>query len=234
MTTILVVDDSPPARLVSQAALQRAGYRCLVASDSDDAWRQLTPDIGLVLLDVMLPGESGPDILRRMQVDPTLAKIPVIFVSGRTDAATRIQCLAMGARAFIAKPFRASGLVDVVRAVLDGGDDAVFENDPLASVLGDEPLDDPELPAGDLVRSLLAERQRMRRQVASHARLLSALVRLHQAVDSGSSAVAQTIVQLAATVLGAEQATVWTSAGATLLPLAASTPALPAPVERDA
>jgi diguanylate cyclase (GGDEF)-like protein len=233
MTTILVVDDSPPARLVSQAALQRAGYRCLVANDSDDAWRQLTPDVGLVLLDVMLPGESGPDILRRMQVDPTLAKIPVIFVSGRTDAATRIQCLAMGARAFIAKPFRASGLVDVVRAVLDGGDDAVFENDPLASVLGDEPLDDPALPAGDLVRSLLAERQRMRRQVASHARLLAALVRLHQAVDSGSSVVAQTIVQLAATVLGAERTTVWTSAGATLLPLAASTPALPAPVERD-
>ncbi len=233
MTTILAVDDSPTTRLVTQAALQRAGYSCLVANDSDDAWRQLTPDVALVLLDVMLPGESGPDILRRMQGDPTLAKIPVIFVSGRTDAMTRIQCLAMGARAFVGKPFHPNTLVDVVRSVLAGGDDTLFEHDPLASVLGDEPLDDPELPAGDLVRSLLAERLRMRHQVASHARLLAALVRLQQAVNGGASVVAHTIVQLASTVLGAQHATVWTSAAATLLPLAASTPALPQPVPRD-
>ncbi|HEV7730851.1 MAG TPA: diguanylate cyclase [Candidatus Binatia bacterium] len=233
MITILAVDDSPPARLVTQSALQRVGYRCLVARDSDDAWRQLTPEVALVLLDVMLPGESGPDILRRMQSDPTLAKIPVIFVSGRTDAATRIQCLAMGARAFIAKPFRATVLVDAVRSVLAGGDDDLFDNDPLASVLGDEPLDDPALPTGDLVRSLLAERQRMRRQVASHTRLLSALARLHQSVHSGSAVVAQTIVQLAATVLGAERATVWTAAGRTLIPLATGAPSPPAPVRRD-
>ena len=66
--------------------------------------------------------DAGPErseILRRMRLDPMLADIPVIFVTGRTDAATRIQCLAMGAVGFVVKPFHASDVLSQVRQALE-------------------------------------------------------------------------------------------------------------------
>jgi CheY-like chemotaxis protein len=51
------------------------GYRCLVARDGGAAWQVLSPDVSLVLLDIMMPGQNGPEILRRMRRDPMLADI---------------------------------------------------------------------------------------------------------------------------------------------------------------
>src|SRR5262249_15478190 len=151
---------------------------CLTGHGSMDAWQRLTPDVSLVLLDLMMPGESGPAILRRMQMDPTLAKIPVIFMSGRADAATRIQCLAMGAHGFITKPFEAEALLARVRAMVAPAKDerpADGEDDPLAAALGLDPgtsgsgsLD--ALLAGasestrQIVQGLLGERQALKRR----------------------------------------------------------------------
>lgn len=228
---ILIVEDSATTALAMRMALERAGFRCDVAASAEDAWQRIAPDTALVLLDIELPGESGPDVLRRMQADPTLAKIPVVFSSSRSDAATRIQCLAMGARAFLPKPV---GTVDLVVAVTEvlARDPEDPHDDPLADVLGDEVMDIRGVPANDLVRSLLAERQRLRAQVASHGRLVSAVLRLHQTVAAGVTAdrVAQTIVQLAGTLLGAEAATLWVSAGPSLVPLASTEDPPPAPV----
>ncbi|MCW5892711.1 MAG: diguanylate cyclase [bacterium] len=228
---ILIVEDSAATALAMRVALERAGFCCDVAASGEEAWHKLASDTALVLLDIELPGESGPDVLRRLQADPTLAKIPVVFSSSRSDAATRIQCLAMGARAFLAKPVATVDLVVAVTEVL-ARDPEDPNDDPLADVLGDEIMDVRGVPANDLVRSLLAERQRLRTQVASHGRLVSAVLRLHQTVAAGVTAdrVAQTVVQLAEPLLGAEAATLWVSAGPSLVPLATSAPAPPAPV----
>src|SRR4051794_19093054 len=84
--TILIIDDDPVITFLLRNVIARAGYRCLVARDGEAAWQVLSPDVSLVLLDIMMPGQNGPEILRRMRQDPMLADIPVIFVTGRTDA----------------------------------------------------------------------------------------------------------------------------------------------------
>src|SRR5690554_848537 len=82
---LLIIDDDPVITFLLRSVLERAGYECLVAPDGDSAWQVLSPDVSLVLLDIMMPGQNGPEILRRMRLDPMLADIPVIFVTGRSD-----------------------------------------------------------------------------------------------------------------------------------------------------
>jgi diguanylate cyclase (GGDEF)-like protein/putative nucleotidyltransferase with HDIG domain len=235
---VLVVDDDPDLADILQTILRRHGYQCHVARDSEGAWQLLSPDVSLVLLDIMMPGENGPEVLRRMRLDPMLAQIPVIFVTARSDAATRIQCLAMGAQGFVVKPFRSAQLLATIRSVVGGqradGDPETDLLDPLESALGLE--SDAGTPSGlelrnsagmfdpDMVRGLLAERQATRLTLASHRRLVSALFRLHQLISGElpPERVAQGIVQLAAKVLNATRLVLWAGASEMLRPLAVS------------
>lgn len=246
--TILIIDDDPVITFLLRSFLEKAGYRCLVARDGDGAWQVLSPDVSLVLLDIMMPGQNGPEILRRMRLDPMLADIPVIFVTGRTDAATRIQCLAMGAVGFVVKPFHAKDVLSQVRQALERteADEGADEDeiDPLEAALetefapashgvahGELSVADLEsMPVTQLLRSLLAERRGTRRSLASHRRLVSALFRLHQAMSEGESplALAQSVVGLAQKALRATRAEIWTPSDTGLLRLAA------VPAERDA
>jgi diguanylate cyclase (GGDEF)-like protein/putative nucleotidyltransferase with HDIG domain len=225
--TILIIDDDPVINFLLRSFLEKAGYRCLVARDGDGAWQVLSPDVSLVLLDIMMPGQNGPEILRRMRLDPMLADIPVIFVTGRTDAATRIQCLAMGAVGFVVKPFHAKDVLSQVSQALDrtavdevsDGDDvdpleAALETElaPTSGLGGDlSPSDLDSMPVSQLLRSLLAERRGTRRSLASHRRLVSALFRLHQAMSEGENprALAQSVVGLAQKALRATRAEIW-------------------------
>jgi len=236
---ILIIDDDPVITFLLRSYLEKAGYSCLVARDGESAWLVLSPDVSLVLLDIMMPGQNGPEILRRMRLDPMLADIPVIFVTGRTDAATRIQCLAMGAVGFVVKPFHAKDVLSQVRQALertvvdDGADDD--ETDPLeaaleaefapASGLGGEltVTDLESMPVSQLLRSLLAERRGTRRSLASHRRIVSALFRLHQAMSEGESPreLAQSVVGLAQKALRATRAAIWVPQDGALARLAA-------------
>lgn len=236
---ILIIDDDPVITFLLRSYLEKAGYSCLVARDGESAWQVLSPDVSLVLLDIMMPGQNGPEILRRMRLDPMLADIPVIFVTGRTDAATRIQCLAMGAVGFVVKPFHAKDVLSQVRQALErtvvdevSDDD---ETDPLeaaleaefapASGLGGEltVTDLESMPVSQLLRSLLAERRGTRRSLASHRRLVSALFRLHQAMSEGESPreLAQSVVGLAQKALRATSAGIWVPLDGVLVRLAA-------------
>ena len=246
--TILIIDDDPVITFLLRSFLEKAGYKCLVARDGDSAWQVLSPDVSLVLLDIMMPGQNGPEILRRMRLDPMLADIPVIFVTGRTDAATRIQCLAMGAVGFVVKPFHAKDVLAQVRQALErteAADEVAEEDevDPLEAALETEfapaqpglgaaelSVSDLEsMPVAQLLRSLLAERRGTRRSLASHRRLVSALFRLHQAMSEGESprALAQSVVGLAPKALRATRAEIWVPSDDVLQRLAAI------PAERD-
>lgn len=225
--TLLIIDDDPVITFLLRSVLERAGYRCLVARDGESAWQVLSPDVALVLLDIMMPGQNGPEILRRMRLDPMLADIPVIFVTGRSDAATRIQCLAMGAAGFVVKPVQARDVLNQVRLALERPDiDDLPDDesdDPLEAALETEfaptsglggeltPSEIESMPVSHVLRSLLAERRSMRRSLSSHRRLVSALFRLHQVMSEGQgpAELGQSIVALAQKALRATHAELW-------------------------
>lgn len=80
---ILVVDDEPDVRRFLTAVLEKRGYQTLTATDGREAFeiaQRETPD--LVILDLMMPNQSGTDFYRRLTKDKTLCKTPIIVVSG--------------------------------------------------------------------------------------------------------------------------------------------------------
>lgn len=109
---VLVVDDDPLfARLVAHL-LEDAGYKCSTASDGEDAVSVATAEIpDLVLLDVAMPGLSGPETLTLLRADHRTALTPVVFVTGSSDSATKVRCLMSGADDYLTKPFEAAELV---------------------------------------------------------------------------------------------------------------------------
>jgi CheY-like chemotaxis protein len=100
---ILLVEDSKFLRVATGRALARAGYEMSFAGDGDEALlmaAETLPD--LILLDMMLPKMSGPEVLKALKKEPTTAEIPVVVLTGlaQTNAA-RLQ--RDGAFAFLAK-----------------------------------------------------------------------------------------------------------------------------------
>jgi CheY-like chemotaxis protein len=83
MKSILLVEDSRILQLTSQRVLTRAGYRVLTAEDGEKALAMAhTDNPDIVLLDMMLPKVSGPEVLSCLKRDPSTAHIPVIVLTG--------------------------------------------------------------------------------------------------------------------------------------------------------
>ena len=103
MTKILLVDDSKFLRMATERALVRAGYTVKAAIDGPQAVQlaqQEKPDV--ILLDMLLPGMTGPDVLKALKKDPATAEIPVIAFTGLSQKnAARLQ--QDGACAFLDK-----------------------------------------------------------------------------------------------------------------------------------
>ncbi|MGD1023447.1 MAG: response regulator [Candidatus Sulfotelmatobacter sp.] len=93
MIKILLVEDSKFLRLATERALARAGYNVTSAVDGDEALqfaRQTLPD--LILLDMLLPKMSGPDVLKALKQDPATQAIPVVVMTGMSQKnAARLQ-----------------------------------------------------------------------------------------------------------------------------------------------
>ncbi|MEX0373993.1 phosphate regulon transcriptional regulator PhoB [Spiribacter pallidus] len=119
MATILLVEDEEAIREMVAMALARAGYRVRhaeSAEDADAAMRLSQPD--LVLLDWMLPGESGIDFARRLKRDRATREIPIILLTARGEEGDRIRGLDAGADDYVPKPFSPRELVARIKAVL--------------------------------------------------------------------------------------------------------------------
>ena len=115
---ILVEDERDMAELVGMN-LQREHYDVKVAYDGIKGLEQIrstTPD--LVILDIMLPGMSGTEVLRELRADPRTARIPVILLTAKTEEANVVAGLQLGADDYITKPFSMSVLCARVAAVL--------------------------------------------------------------------------------------------------------------------
>ena len=117
-SVLLVEDESSIAELIA-VNLRHNGFRPIWAMDSASAERELlasTPD--LILLDWMLPGESGLTLAKRWRSDPRTEAVPIIMLTARGDEADRVAGLDAGADDYIAKPFSTKELLARVRAVL--------------------------------------------------------------------------------------------------------------------
>ena len=113
---VLVVDDDPRALRFVRDALSGAGYAPLVTGTPEDLPRIIrTERPRLVLLDLMLPGADGIELLRQV---PELADLPVIFISAYRRDETVAQALESGAADYLVKPFSPTELVARVRAAL--------------------------------------------------------------------------------------------------------------------
>ncbi len=116
---ILVVEDEVPIREMVCFVLEQNGYQAIEAEDYDMAIRRLSePYPDLVLLDWMLPGGSGIQLIRQMKRDKHTKMLPVIMVTARTEEEDRIRGLDVGADDYITKPFSPKELIARVKAVL--------------------------------------------------------------------------------------------------------------------
>lgn len=116
---VLVVDDEPDIVALVVYHLARAGYRVSSASTGPDAValaRRERPD--LVVLDLMLPGMSGFDVLREIRANEETRRIAVLMLTARKDEPDRIRGLSLGADDYLTKPFSPQELVLRVQAIL--------------------------------------------------------------------------------------------------------------------
>lgn len=116
--TVLVVDDEPTIVEIVGRYLERAGYETYRAADGPDALRQAElhrPD--LVVLDLMLPGLDGIEVMRRLQERPG-RRTAVILLTARGEESDRLIGLRRGADDYVVKPFSPAELVARVEAVM--------------------------------------------------------------------------------------------------------------------
>jgi len=119
---ILIVDDEPNIVISLEFLMQREGYRVAVAVDGDEALRRIAefePD--LILLDVMLPKKSGFEVCQEIRLNPAWAAIRIIMLTAKGREPEVQKGLAIGADAYMTKPFSTKDLVAQVKALLDGG-----------------------------------------------------------------------------------------------------------------
>ncbi len=103
---ILAVDDMPENRDLVSRLLGKAGHTVLTAESGEEALELLaTMGVDVVLLDLMMPGIGGAEVLRRLKDDPKLRATPVVMISGRQDMDQIIACIQAGADDYLLKPF---------------------------------------------------------------------------------------------------------------------------------
>jgi len=118
-STILVCDNEEILRGLVRASLDGNGYTLVEARDGDEAVEQarlVQPD--LILLDMMMPGQSGLEVLAELRRDPELRGIPVIMLTARAQVTDRDAAHLAGADRFLAKPFSPLELDRVVKELL--------------------------------------------------------------------------------------------------------------------
>ena len=118
MATIYIVEVDINIREIERYALKNSGYEVEEFEGSASFFKRLEKNIpSLILLDIMLPGEDGLDILTRIRADKATADVPVIMVTAKTSELDKVKGLDLGADDYITKPFSISELIARVDAV---------------------------------------------------------------------------------------------------------------------
>lgn len=119
MSLIYIVEDDSNIREIETIALKNSGYTVQAFETAKEFYRKVEDKVpDLVLLDVMLPDESGYDIVKKIRKTPTTKKLPVIMVTAKTQEIDMIKGLDDGADDYIKKPFSIMELISRVKALL--------------------------------------------------------------------------------------------------------------------
>ena len=118
---IMVVDDEPDILLTVGQMLEMSGYEVIKATDGKDCLQKLeelntTPD--LILLDIMMPDESGWDVAAKIKENPDWSNIPIVFLTAKGDTMS-IGMGGMAAADYIVKPFDVKDLITRINKILD-------------------------------------------------------------------------------------------------------------------
>lgn len=117
--TILLVDDDHAILKFVGLILENEGYRVVTARDGDEALetaRDRRPD--LVLLDIIMPRKNGYQVCRALKEDAALSRVPVLFLSAKSQPSDRFWARRVGGDGFLAKPFDPADLVREVNTLL--------------------------------------------------------------------------------------------------------------------
>jgi two-component system phosphate regulon response regulator OmpR len=171
---ILVVDDDARLRRLLERFLEEEGYRVRAVENAEQMDRMLSREIyHLLVLDLMMPGEDGLSICRRLRAAGN--QTPIIMLTAKGDEASRIQGLELGADDYLAKPFNPRELLARIKAVLrrqapqvpgaPGSDDQVVSFGEYQLFLGTR-----ELKKGDEVNMLTTGEFAVLKALVEHAR----------------------------------------------------------------
>jgi two-component system alkaline phosphatase synthesis response regulator PhoP len=118
-TLVLVIEDEKEIRDLVRYNLERAGFRVASAVDGDDGLKRLfasRPDA--LVLDLMLPGTNGLEVLREVRAEPTTRDLPVLVLTARATEMDKLLGFEHGADDYLTKPFSPRELVARIRALL--------------------------------------------------------------------------------------------------------------------
>ncbi len=116
---ILIVDDEPNIVISLEFLMRREGFEVGVARDGEEALMRIRDDRpDLVLLDVMMPKINGFEVCERVRADPALAGTRILMLTAKGREAEVAKGLALGADAYVAKPFSTRDLVQRVKSLL--------------------------------------------------------------------------------------------------------------------
>ncbi|MDF2472517.1 MAG: phoP [Lachnospiraceae bacterium] len=119
MRTILAVDDEVHILELVSYNLEREGYQVLKAETGEEALDILSKNrVDLILLDWMLPGMDGIEVLRRIRADQNKRKLPVILLTAKSDEISKVVGLEVGSDDYLVKPFGIYELLARIKAVL--------------------------------------------------------------------------------------------------------------------
>jgi len=119
VTTVLVVDDEAPIRLLCRVNLEAEGMTVLEAADGDrglELARSELPDV--ILLDVMMPGRSGWEVAEELLADESTSGIPIVFLTARAEIRDRAKGIDLGGVDYVTKPFNPVELAPLVRELI--------------------------------------------------------------------------------------------------------------------
>jgi len=119
MSSILVVEDEPAIAELIALNLRHAGFEVTIAGDGESAQAVVDGALPiLVILDWMLPGQSGHSLARAWRAQPRTRGLPIIMLTARAEEADKVSGLEAGADDYLTKPFSANELLARIRAVL--------------------------------------------------------------------------------------------------------------------
>ncbi len=164
---ILVVDDDTRLRDLLQRFLSEEGFRVTSAADTDEARSKLSAfQFDLLIMDVMLPGESGLDFTRSVRV---ANQVPILMLTAMGETESRIDGLEAGADDYLSKPFEPRELVLRIQSILRRTPSSQSPGGPMIVSMGDVLF--------DVGRQVLSRNETPLKLTSTEAQLLTALAR---------------------------------------------------------